>query len=348
MVKIVVVAGGTGGHVFPAVCIAKRLVKEGYNVEFITDVRGNKYLSNTDGFHVDKQKINHKSKVGLILGIIVNFTKNIYKFIKNRPACVIGFGGYPSFAPVFVAQLMGIKTIIHEQNAVIGRANALLAYRATRILTAFENTLGILRNGRQYKRVRCVGNPTRFDDLYENATRPHNSIFTILVFGGSQGSALFADVIAPAICKLNKFEVRVFHQARDSDIDRVKGMYINAGINATVSNFFNDIGKLYQASDLVISRSGASTIFEIVGFKIPSILIPYARSVNGDQLANARAIKNGAVVIEEKDVSVENLYLIILQFIENSSMLTTMSEKLSQYKLNSNDFMTMIEGVLNH
>ena len=347
MIKIVIAAGGTGGHVFPAKCVSEQLVNAGYEVEFIVDQRGKQYIGDNVTFEVTEQEINSKSKVLLILSVLKNVVTSIYKFIKNRPACVIGFGGYPSFAPVASAQILGIRTIIHEQNAVMGRANAILMSKAKGIFTAFENVLGSLRNSsRLSKRIRCVGNPTRFDHLYKNSKRPNNSVFTILVFGGSQGSKIFADIVAPAICKLKN--VKVFQQARQNDIDKLKKLYTESGIEAIVSDFFNDIAELYQQSDLVISRSGASTVFEIMGFRIPSILIPYSRSVNGDQDANAKALGNGTVVLNEQTLTVNDIFNTLERFIKNPTLLKNLSEKLPRCRANNYEFLNGVEYVLTH
>ncbi len=346
MIKIVIVAGGTGGHVFPAKCVAEKLANAGYDCEFIVDQRGKKYLGDSTKFAITEQKINCKYKAMLAFNIIINFIKNIFKFIKKRPACVIGFGGYPSFAPVASAQILGIKTIIHEQNAVMGRANVVLSYFAKGVFTSFNETLGLLRQGNKLKKVRCVGNPTRFDNSYKNAIRPNTSIFTIFVFGGSQGASLFADIVTPAICKLKN--IKVFQQARSNDIERIKKLYTDAGIGATVSDFFNNIDEIYQQSDLVISRSGASTVFEIIGFRMPAILIPYSRSINGDQEVNAKALGNGAIVLNEQTLTPDEIFNVIKKFIENPLLLKEFSEKLPPYKNNNDEFLTGIDYVLTH
>ncbi len=341
MLRIVVVAGGTGGHVFPAECIARQLAQDGYDVEFITDQRGLKFIKSSE-IKITVQKIYSTSRFRLMCGVLKNLCINIYKFIKNRPVCVIGFGGYPSFAPVAVAQILGIKTIIHEQNAIIGRANALLAFNAKAILVAFRNTAGVFRLNPN--KIKYVGNPTRFDSIYASAKRPNNSIFTILIFGGSQGATLFANVVAPAICKVGN--VRVFHQARCADIETISNMYKHAGIEATVLPFFDNMSELYQKSDLVISRSGASTVFEIIGFRIPAILIPFSHSVNGDQVANAKALGNGVIVLDENNLSVDIVADTVRELINNPDKLAELSQNLPVPHIVKNDFIDAINYVV--
>ena len=163
----------------------------------------------------------------------------------------------------------------------------------------------------------CVGNPTRFEKLYDNELynnkRANNKIFTILIFGGSQGTAIFSN-IARTLCKIT-IPLRIYHQARSSDIEKLIELYSNTSIDYTVMPFFTNIEELYQQADLVISRSGASSIFEIIGFKKPSILIPFAKSINGDQLANANflASHHAAIVVPETLVS-KTLVLEALEF----------------------------------
>ena len=303
MSKIVLVAGGTGGHVFPALCVAKKLNELGYKVEIITDSRGSKYCDNISYIDVTIHKINNKNRLLLYLYILLNLLKNLFKFLINRPNCVIGFGGYPSIAPVLAAQILGIKNCVHEQNAVVGQANKYLSKFASKVLTSFDIVKGL--NGI------CVGNPTRFEHLYSNKLpEKSNDIFTILIFGGSQGATIFTDVIAQAICNLaSQYKLRIYHQARVSDIEKLISMYEQKNIEFQVLPFFNNMDELYEKANLVISRSGASSIFEIIGFKNISILIPYSKSKNGDQLANAEFLSknNAAILINESELSIEKI-----------------------------------------
>ena len=277
MPKIVIAAGGTGGHVFPALCVADELQQRGCEIIFITDQRGKKYIKSEAIVY----KILNKNRFYLYISILLNFIKIFFRFLIKRPDCVIGFGGYPSVAPVLAAQVLRIKNFIHEQNAIAGQANKLLAKFATAVFTSFPKTSG-LANGL------CVGNPTRFEKIYPNIpAQPTNARFTILIFGGSQGAGIFADAVTPAICAL-KIPLKIYQQARESDIPRIKNSYENAGIESVVAPFFDDIASLYLEANLVISRAGASSVFEAIGFAKPLILLPYEASRSGDQMANAR------------------------------------------------------------
>ena len=300
--KIIIAAGGTGGHVFPAVCLAKELKSKGYNITFATDKRGLKYLGNFQNNAII-QKINTSSRLKLYFSLLFNVISKMFHVKHFKPKLVIGFGGYPSVPFVLAAQLLSIKTIIHEQNAVIGKANKLLSKMANLIITSFPKTKGIT----QSNKVLYLGNPTRFEDKYQNITYSENDIVTILIFGGSQGAKVFSNEVVHAICDLSKtMKLRVFHQGRTEDIDIIKSKYSAFGIENIVSDFFNNMDELYKNSDIVISRSGASSVFEIIGFAKPAILIPYMSSINGDQLANANYLRdNNAVIVVDENADLK-------------------------------------------
>lgn len=297
---IIIAAGGTGGHVFPAVCLANELERRGYKILFATDKRGMKYLGKYANNAVI-QNIATASRLKLYFSLAINVFRYFFKIISLKPKLVIGFGGYPSVTFVLLAQILGIKTVIHEQNAVIGKANSLLSQKAIMIATSFPKTVGIALNAK----TKCVGNPTRFENLYDATKTPKNDMLTILIFGGSQGAKIFSGVVVEAVCELAKIKgIKIFHQGRKQDIEKIKQLYSDAGIDSVVQDFFDNIDELYQQSDLVISRSGASSIFEIIGFQKPAILIPYGNSINGDQLENAKFLENhqACAVIREEDL----------------------------------------------
>ena len=335
--RIVIAAGGTGGHVFPALCVAQALVQNRYIVEFITDQRGNKYLQNTDGFGITVQHINNTSGFKLYISLVKNIFKGLFTFLFDRPLCVIGFGGYPSFAPVFGAQLLCIKNIIHEQNAIVGGANKVLSILASKIFISFEYTQGLKKSNQ----IVYTGNPTRYESEYKNVTFPNNEIFTILIFGGSQGAAIFTDIVAKAIAQIfNHFNLKIFQQTRENDINKIKNIYKTNSPNITIRPFFHNISELYKQADLVISRSGASSIFEIIGFKKPSILIPYGKSRNGDQIANAKYLydKSAAVIFDERYLTTEILSDKIEFLINNKHELSNISNNLAKINVsNSTD-----------
>ena len=325
--KITIAAGGTGGHVFPAVCLANELRSRGYDIVFVTDKRGKKYL-NDEGYPIVVQDINTSSRGKLYVSLIKSVLFSFFKLFKNKPDCVIGFGGYPSVPFVFASQLLGIKTIIHEQNAVIGKANKLLSKLATRIITSFNDTKYLNKTNK----VVYIGNPTRFEKQYLNKKSNEKSdVLKILIFGGSQGAKIFSTQITDAICSIAKEKkIQIFQQARHEDVEMLRDKYIDNNIPHVVDNFFNNIDELYIQADLVISRSGASSIFEIIGFRKPAILIPYKKSINGDQEENARFLKRNraAVVIDEHKDTNEDIFNIIKSAIEDSENLLDIEKSL--------------------
>jgi UDP-N-acetylglucosamine--N-acetylmuramyl-(pentapeptide) pyrophosphoryl-undecaprenol N-acetylglucosamine transferase len=339
-----IAAGGTGGHVFPAICFARELLSEGLKVSFCTDRRGATYLGNL-ACPVIEQNIATSSRYLMYMSLVSNTLKKMWMLYKLRPQVVVGFGGYPSVPPVLAAQMLGIKSIIHEQNAVVGLANKLLSKMATKVLTSFPQTMGL----RSTERTTCVGNPTRFEEQYSSVIQPHNDIFTILVFGGSQGSAVFAQAIPSIVCGLAELHaIKVFHQCRHESLDNVRQTYASHGIDHVVDSFFDNIGELYEQADLVIARAGASTVFEIIGFQKPAILIPFRNSINGDQAANAEFLRsNGATfVVDETEALQERLMELLSDIIHDRSKLTAISDALRPLRIR-NCTQNMKDAVMN-
>ncbi|MDR1475954.1 MAG: UDP-N-acetylglucosamine--N-acetylmuramyl-(pentapeptide) pyrophosphoryl-undecaprenol N-acetylglucosamine transferase [Holosporales bacterium] len=327
--RIIIVAGGTGGHVFPALCIAERLKLWGHDVVFATDSRGDSYLGSYAGRKC-VQKINNSSRLRLIISLTTNLLLSIFFLARNRVDGVVGFGGYPSLPFVLAAQLLRIKTVLHEQNAIVGRANKLLSIMASKVIVSFQSTANL-----QLKKNILIGNPTRFEHNYMKPPlkRTHRA-FTILIFGGSQGARIFSEVVCSAICEIAKIErLRVWHQGRQTDLPRIIAQYSASDLEYSTSSFFVDIANLYEESDLVISRAGASSIFEIIGFKKPSILIPFQMSVNGDQKANAEFLRErgAAIVIEENEPDLQKkLTESILKIMHNAELRLQISRNLQK------------------
>ena len=327
--KIIIAAGGTGGHVFPAICVANALKTKGCDVRFSTDRRGMKYLGIYENSAII-QIVNTSSRARLYASLLKNTLKSFFKLLKNRPDCVIGFGGYPSVPYVLAAQILGIKTIIHEQNAVVGKANKLLSKLANRVIMSFEKVKGLPVSSKTV----YIGNPTRFEDEYcipNHEKNDEDDVFGILVFGGSQGAKVFSDEITDAICNISKLKrLSIYQQARQEDIEKIKQKYSNAGVECVVSGFFHNMNEVYKNVDLVVSRSGASSVFEIIGFRKPSILVPYTKSINDDQEENAKFLeRNGAsIIVDENNISMSGVFNIIKSLIEDKIKLEDMEKSL--------------------
>lgn len=317
---ILLAAGGTGGHLFPAFALAEELGRRGIAVDLATDMRGDRYGTGFPARAVHKiasatvagRSLVAMAQTGLTLtrGIAQAFAL----LGRLKPAVVVGFGGYPSFPPLVAASLRGIPTVLHEQNAVLGRANRMLASRVTAIATSFPSVR--LIEGKAAAKVRFTGNPVR-SQVLAVAGEPYRQAgpdqpFNLLVFGGSQGARYFSDAVPPALAKLAPAasrRLRVTQQARDEDIERVTEAYRALAITAEIAPFFKDLPERMAASQLVIGRAGASSVAELAVLGRPSILVPLPHALDNDQLQNATRLaeSGGGWCIEQKDLTSERL-----------------------------------------
>lgn len=317
---VLLAAGGTGGHLFPAYALAEELGRRGYLVDLATDMRGDRY-----GTGFPARKIHQIPSATLAEKTPVALAKTVWTLSRGvgaavqllgeiRPSVVVGFGGYPTFPPLLAAKLRGVKTALHEQNAVLGRANKMLAPRVDAIATSFE-TVKFL-DGALREKAHFTGNPVR-DVVIDCAALPYWSpgatdAIKLLVFGGSQGARYFSDAVPPALTLLPediRGRLHVIQQAREEDVDRVKAAYANAGIFAEVAPFFANLPEIMANSQLVIGRAGASTIAELTVIGRPSILVPLPHALDNDQLQNAARLaeSGGAWCIEQNTLSPERL-----------------------------------------
>jgi UDP-N-acetylglucosamine--N-acetylmuramyl-(pentapeptide) pyrophosphoryl-undecaprenol N-acetylglucosamine transferase len=301
---ILLTAGGTGGHVFPAEALATELTKRGHRLAFVTDRRGAAYggaLGGLDTYHISGGGIAGKSLSARLqsMGSLVAGYFQARSLIRRlKPAAVIGFGGYASVPAVMAANHLGVPSAVHEQNAVLGRANRLLAGGAARIATSFAHVGKV--SSAWHNKVRRTGNPVRAAILALRAA-PYPPIaerLTLLVTGGSQGAKIFSDLVPQALIRLPaslQARLHVHQQCRAEDIDRVKELYHDHGITADLQPFFPDVPARLSAAHLVICRSGASTVSELAVAGRPAVLVPYLHAIDDHQTANARAFAhNGA------------------------------------------------------
>lgn len=313
-------AGGTGGHLFPAYALAEELNRRAIAVDLVTDMRGDRYGTGFPArnvYQVPSATLAGKSPLAMTRTAIA-LSRGVgaaYTLIgRVRPEAVVGFGGYPSFPPIVAAKLRGIATALHEQNAVLGRANRMLAKRVTAIATSFERVK--LLDGELASKARFTGNPVR-DVVRAAAGRAYetpaaNGPLRLVVFGGSQGARFFSDAVPPALAALPaalRARISVVQQCREEDLERVRGAYAQAGIGAELAAFFRNLPELMARSHLVIARAGASSVAELTVIGRPSILVPLPHALDNDQLNNAtRLAESGAAwCIEQKDLSPERL-----------------------------------------
>lgn len=316
---VLLTAGGTGGHLFPAQALASELERRGWAVELATDERADKYGTAFPAREVHiiaSETIRGRNPVALAktgLSLLLG-TLQARSVIKNlKPDVVAGFGGYPTFPPMYAARLTGTPSILHEANGVMGRANKMLAKGVTAIATSVP--LQNLPGGLAEKQVE-TGNPVR-DAVLEAANQPYvapeaEGEFKLLVFGGSQGARFFSDLLPPAVEQLPedlRNRLSIVQQCRPEDMDRVQKVYGKLGIKAECASFFQDMPKRIADSHLVLCRSGASSVSELSVLGRPSILVPLPGAIDQDQAANAKVLEQagGAWPIRQSELSAERL-----------------------------------------
>ncbi len=299
---IVLAAGGTGGHLFPAEALTHVLQKRGHRVELITDRRAIEFAGAFPAEAVHAVPSGTPTRPGLVAKAeaLLELAKGVLAartlLGRIKPDIVVGFGGYPTVPPVLAGSLIGTPTLIHEQNAVVGRANRFLSGRVDVIATGFASVGGLS----QAARAKCVhvGNPVR-PAVIHAASRAYvppvaGGDLHVLVFGGSQGARVMADVMPPALEKLPpdaRGRLVIVQQARVEDDRRVRQTYERLGVRHQIQPFFKDLPERMAEAQLVISRSGASTIAELGVIGRPSILVPLPGALDQDQAANARSLE---------------------------------------------------------
>jgi UDP-N-acetylglucosamine--N-acetylmuramyl-(pentapeptide) pyrophosphoryl-undecaprenol N-acetylglucosamine transferase len=335
---IMLAAGGTGGHLFPAEALAAVLRGRGEHVVLATDER---VLQHSTGFATDDvfmiPSATFKSRSPLAVlstgfRLLSGFVKALSVIRSVKPQAVVGFGGYPTLPPLLAAWVMGVPTLIHEQNGVLGRANRLLAGRVKAIGTGLAKVKGL--EGDWAAKARFVGNPLRPSVL--KAIKPYPDLVsdgavTLLVTGGSQGARIMSDCVPDALALLPddwRKRLRVVQQARPEDLERVKTRYQGAGISAEVASFFADLPERIADAHLVIGRAGASTVAELAAIGRPSILVPLPHSLDQDQAANAAflAEAGAADVINQQAFTPQWLSQRLMQRFSDIKSLTDSAE----------------------
>ncbi len=311
--RVVVAAGGTGGHLFPAASLSHVLKARGFEVHLVTDERAEKYGGDFPAHGVHKIAAASPSggpalsRAQAVLTLARGTFAARKLFAQLEPRAVAGFGGYPAVPPLLAAAWLRIPTLLHESNAVIGRANRFLAPRVDTIAKGFEILGGLPE--KLAVRAHLTGNPVR-PMVLEAARMPFpdwsGGQMKILVTGGSQGARIFSDIV-PAALGLVPVEIRrklmLVQQARGEDADRVRRAYAGLEVDAEVQPFFPDLPARIAQAHLVIARSGASTVSELTVIGRPAILVPLPHALDLDQAANARQLAEaGAATIAAQSV----------------------------------------------
>ncbi|MFN0022496.1 MAG: UDP-N-acetylglucosamine--N-acetylmuramyl-(pentapeptide) pyrophosphoryl-undecaprenol N-acetylglucosamine transferase [Parvularculaceae bacterium] len=335
---VALAAGGTGGHMFPAEALAQELKRRGCRVLLVTDARGERYAGN---FPADERFLisaaspsigGPVAKAAAALSLAGGLMTTIGEFRRRRVAAVVGFGGYPSFPATKAAAILGIPYGVHEQNGVLGRANRMSLGSAAFLAHGFP----VLEKAPANPRAQIieVGNPVR-DAVREAARIPYamplnDSPITLLVFGGSQGAALFSTIVPAAIAALPEAlrrRLSIVQQARDAETEAVAAIYRGAGVAADLAPFFKDLPMRIAGAHLVIARAGASTVTELSAIGRPSILVPLGIAMDDHQTGNARALADvgAAVRIAEADFKAEALTAELQSLLGDGQRLASMA-----------------------
>lgn len=335
---IILTAGGTGGHVYPAEALAEELTKRGYRLALVTDKRGkDNYkgkLGEIPNYAVWAGGVIGKSvwfKIKSLFKIGIGVLQALVILFKQKPVCVIGFGGYASFPCSVAAILTGTDLVIHEQNSVMSRTNRFLSRYADLIAQSFKNVkytpVGV--------KTVLTGMPIR-KAIAEvaNASYPKpeaDGQLKILVLGGSQGAKIFSEIVPAAINNLDKKlqkRLSVVQQCRQADLANVVAAYQGTACDAVTSHFFDNMPELYTMSHFVISRSGASSVSEIAVAGVPSLLVPLPTAADDHQSGNAAWLGDvkAAKVISQKNFTVEYLQKLLTEYLDDGAVLEKMAQ----------------------
>jgi UDP-N-acetylglucosamine--N-acetylmuramyl-(pentapeptide) pyrophosphoryl-undecaprenol N-acetylglucosamine transferase len=318
---ILLAAGGTGGHLFPAAALASALARRGAEVELATDSRALKFGADfpARAIHAFPSATTTeagalaKARATLTLG--AGLAAAAVKLNRIKPRAVVGFGGYPTVPPLLAAWLLRIPSVLHEQNAVMGRANRFLSPRVNLVACGFPGLKGV-----GPAKARVTGNPVRPSVIAAAAIRYPEPIgrqrLNVLVTGGSQGARVMADVVPAALALLSADErqlIRLTQQARGEDSARVAGACARMNFPVEISEFFSDLPARMAAAHLIVGRAGASTVSELAVIGRASVLVPFPHALDQDQAANAAALarSGGAIVAPQNEFTPERLAAIL-------------------------------------
>ena len=357
--SILIATGGTGGHVFPAYSLADHFIKKNYNVKLTIDSRGFQYLKDYEELNLVKIPSSPLIKKNIFKFlfsaslILYSILRSLIFLLFNRPSVVFGMGGYSSFSVCVAAAILRIKFIIYENNLTIGKANKYLLPFSKKILVSYKEIEGvpIKYNNKIFE----IGNIIRreiIDFKNENTQNNRFDEIKILVLGGSQGAKVFAETLPQIFEKLKNYEIpiKVYQQCQNIQNEQLSKFYKKANIDYEIFNFTNKISDYYSKANLVITRSGASALGELINIKIPFISIPLPTSAENHQFKNAVYYKNKGFgyLIEEKDVN-EQLYGLIKSIFNDKSLIKNILASQSQYS-DKNIFKnidTHIEKIIN-
>jgi UDP-N-acetylglucosamine--N-acetylmuramyl-(pentapeptide) pyrophosphoryl-undecaprenol N-acetylglucosamine transferase len=332
---VLLCAGGTGGHLFPAQALAHELVARGFDAQLATDERAEKFAAAFPGaaIHIIASgTFGSKNPLAMARAAwrLVSGYRQARALIRRlKPRAAVGFGGYPTLPPMLAAAHMGVPTLIHDANAVMGRANRLLASRVRAVAMGFAGAgapTGAIVTGNPVRPAILAAADMPYPE--RNADEP----LRLLVFGGSQGAQFFAAALPQAVAKLDARRrelLRVTQQARAEDMAGVTAAYRAVGAAAQVAPFFDNMAELLARAHFVICRAGASTVSELAAIGRPALLVPYPHALDHDQALNAAALaaNGGAQVFSQAQLTEERLAEILRAAIDDPRGLALAAEK---------------------
>ena len=365
--KIIIAAGGTGGHIIPAICTADYFAHKDYDVTIFGDKNCKNYVKKTNlkFYLIPSSQV--KNKITATIKISIGIIYSLILILTKRPKYVICFGGYACFPVGIAAIISRTKLITHEQNAHIGKVNKILSKYCEKVALTFKNTDGLDQKiNNKYchigvpvkKEISALHNkpfilPDFAPKLFNMDTRMGYDVilksdfkktdikrqfFTITIIGGSGGAKIFSDIIPNAIFNLKnelKPKILIFQQCRKDLLHETFEKYKSFGVNIITDHFFEDMPSIIAQSHLVIARCGASTLFELSAAKKPAIIVPFAKSSDDHQLKNAKyfASNNAAIMIKEDDFTINNVSKILNDLILNKEKLEKLSKNISKLAL---------------
>jgi len=337
---VMIAAGGTGGHLFPGQALAEELQRRGHSIVLVTDERVQRFdrlFPGADVFAVPAATFGGGGLVGFfrsIIKIVSGTTQSLDVLSRAKPSVVIGFGGYPTMPPMLAAIAKRVPTIVHEQNAVLGRVNKFVAPFVKAIASTFASPK-YLKDRDRHKLV-LTGNPVR-DMVLAVADQPYEPVtqtgeIRLCVFGGSQGARVMSDIVPAAVAALPdavRARLVVVQQCREEDMERVRDAYLHVGIKAELSAFFDNMPAEIAKAHLVIGRAGASTISELAVIGRPSVLVPLPHSLDQDQKANAEMLSRAgaAWMIEQGDFTPTALRQLLDELFDVPGLLSVAAAK---------------------
>ena len=333
MSVIVLSAGGTGGHLFPAQALAGELVKRGRQIVVMTDARFANYATQFPGAQIATVPSSPFNAVTAPFKIAAGVVVALLKLMKLKPAAVIGFGGYPSVPVMLAATTLGLPTAIIEQNAVVGRANRLVMNKVSRVAAAFPIARFAPTDA---AKVVLTGNPLRpeVEALWGTPYKVAEAggPIRLLVFGGSQGARAMSEIVPAALTRLPhemKLRLSVVQQCRAEDIEQVRQIYANAEIRCTLETFFSDLPRRMAETHLVIARSGAGTVAELMAIGRPAILVPLPGALDDNQTPNAEILSKAGAgwTVRQRDMTPDYLSQMLIGIFEDPIALSKVAER---------------------